>query len=220
MTKKNLIIFGTGSFAEIATEYFNKYSDYIIVGYCCDSDNKKKETFLEKKVYIFEEILKKNTFKECYFFVAIGYSKSNAIREKFYLHLKKENKKTASFIHPSVDTWKTNTLGEHLFILENNIIQPYVSIEDNTILWSGNHIGHHTKIGKNNFISSQVVISGHCDIGDNCFFGVNSTIFDQTKISNFSTIGAGSLIKKNTQINDVYAKSPTKKLKNISSSKN
>ena len=215
MKKKKLIIFGTGAYAEVATEYFNKYSNYQIIGYCCDYDNKHENDFLGKEVYVFEEILKKKILKECYFFVAIGYSKSNTIREKFYLHLKKENRNIASFIHPSVNIWKTNRLGDHLFILENNTIQPYVSIEDNTILWSGNHIGHHTKIGKNNFISTHVVISGYCEIGDNCFFGVNSTTYDQVKISNFSTIGAGSLIKKNTQINDVYAKSPTKKLKKI-----
>ena len=34
-------------------------------------------------------------------------------------------------------------------IMEHNTIQPYVTIGENTILWSGNHVGHHTQIGKN-----------------------------------------------------------------------
>jgi acyl-[acyl carrier protein]--UDP-N-acetylglucosamine O-acyltransferase len=66
-------------------------------------------------------------------------------------------------------------IGENCFIFEDNTIQPFVRIEDNVILWSGNHIGHHSTIKSHNFISSHVVVSGQCTIEPNCFIGVNST---------------------------------------------
>ena len=59
-------------------------------------------------------------------------------------------------------------------IMEHNTIQPYVTIGENTILWSGNHVGHHTQIGKNVFIASHAVISGSVIVGENSFIGVNA----------------------------------------------
>ena len=60
--------------------------------------------------------------------------------------------------------------------------EPFVTIADNVVLWSGNHIGHHSTIGANCFISSHVVVSGFCRIGEACFMGVNSTVSNNTNI--------------------------------------
>ena len=87
-------------------------------------------------------------------------------------------------------------IGENCFILEDNTIQPFTSVGNNTILWSGNHIGHHSKIGNNCFISSHVVISGNCIVGDNTFISVNSSIADRTNIGKSCFIGMGVNITK------------------------
>ena len=70
--------------------------------------------------------------------------------------------------------------------MEENVVQDFVDIGNNNILWSGNHIGHHTWIGDHNFISSHVIISGNCEIGDNNFFGVNSCIGDEVTVGNYN----------------------------------
>ena len=77
----------------------------------------------------------------------------------------------ASYVSPRAFVWRNVKLGEHCFIFENNVLQPFVNIGDNVVLWSGNHIGHHSKIGDHCFVSSHVVVSGFCDIGANCFLG-------------------------------------------------
>lgn len=46
----------------------------------------------------------------------------------------------------------TDKIGENCFILEDNTIQPYVTIGNNCVLWSGNHIGHHGIIGDHIFL--------------------------------------------------------------------
>lgn len=110
----------------------------------------------------------------------------------------------ASFISPHAYVWQNCKIGEHCFIFENNVIQPFVEIGDNVILWSGNHIGHHSKIGNHCFISSHVVISGFCDIGESCFFGVNSTVANNLTIGNDCLIGAGVLLAKNVADGALY----------------
>ena len=100
--------------------------------------------------------------------------------------------------------WPNVRFGEHCFVFEDNTVQPFVTLGDDVVLWSGNHIGHHTRIGSHNFFSSHVVISGSVVVGDRCFFGVNSTVRDNIVIEDENIIGAGALITKNTKRQDVY----------------
>ena len=41
-----------------------------------------------------------------------------------------------------------------------------------------------------------MTLSGHCTVGDSCWFGVNSTIKDATTIEQGSLIGAHSYVNK------------------------
>ena len=97
--------------------------------------------------------------------------------------------------------------------LENNTLQPFVEIQDNVVLWSGNHIGHHSIIRNNCFLSSHVVISGHCDIGENAFFGVNSTVANNIKIASDNFISMGASISKQTDEDGFYTGNPAEKRK-------
>ena len=91
------------------------------------------------------------------------------------------------------------------------MIQPFVKIGNNVVVWSGNHIGHHAVIGDHCFITSHVVISGGTVIGDSCFLGVNATIRDHITIAPSTVIGAGAIIMKDTQEEDVYIAPKTEK---------
>jgi UDP-3-O-[3-hydroxymyristoyl] glucosamine N-acyltransferase len=107
-------------------------------------------------------------------------------------------------VHSSVVSWPESSIGENVFVFEDNTIQPFVTIRDDTILWSGNHVGHHSSIGAHCFITSHVVISGNCTVGDYSFLGVNATVRDGVRIGARNIVGPGSLILKNTQDAQVF----------------
>ena len=85
------------------------------------------------------------------------------------------------------------------------MIQPFVRIGSNVILWSGNHVGHHSRIGDHCFIASHVVISGGVTIGEETFVGVNATFRDGVTVGPRNVIGAGALIMKDTAEGEVYS---------------
>jgi len=192
---KNLLIFGNTELAEVSYFYFDKFSDYNIKGFVVDEEYFDSKKFLGKNNYVTSEITNNNFKNDNNIFLAIGYSKNNLIRTEKYNYFKKSGFNFASFISDKSSIF-TNLIGENCFILEDNTIQPFTSVGNNTILWSGNHIGHHSKIGNNCFISSHVVISGNCIVGDNTFIGVNSSIADRTNIGKSCFIGMGVNITK------------------------
>ena len=67
-------------------------------------------------------------------FLWLLYHKMNRTRESIYKEIKSLGYKLASFCHPHVHIWDNIKIGENTFIFEDNTIQPFVEIDDNTIL--------------------------------------------------------------------------------------
>ena len=137
-------------------------------------------------------------------YVAIVYTELNRLRTRLARAAKAMGYALASYISPHAFVWRNVRLGEHCFIFENNVVQPFVTLGDNVVLWSGNHIGHHSRIRDNAFISSHVVISGFCDVGENCFLGVNATLANNVTLGKDCWIGPGVVIARNTNDGELY----------------
>jgi UDP-3-O-[3-hydroxymyristoyl] glucosamine N-acyltransferase len=96
-------------------------------------------------------------------------------------------------------------IGDNCFVFEANVIQPFVTIGNDVVLWSGNHIGHDVTIEDHVFIASHVVVSGNATIGARSFVGVNATFRDGVTVAPDCVIGAGASIMKDTVRGGVYA---------------
>lgn len=216
MENNKLIIVGDSVFAQIASEYFTHDSPYQVVAFSVEKAFLKKEKLLGLPVVPFEDLEKLFSPSEHKVFVAIAYRELNRVRTRLYLQVKKKGFPIISYLSSKAFVWKNAEIGENCFIFENNVIQPFVKIGNNVILWSGNHIGHHSVIRDNCFISSQVVVSGFCEIGENCFLGVNCCLADGLKIARDCIIGAGAVVIKNTEPGKVYVGNPAKPLEKSS----
>lgn len=201
---KKLIIVGSGETGLIAYEYFQFDSEYEVVAFSVNEQYINETTINCLPVLPFETLEKKYNPNEYEVYVAISSGKLNRNRTKVYKEAKLKGYKCASYISSKAFVWRNVEIGENCFIFENNTLQPFVKIENNVTLWSGNHIGHNTTIKDNCFISSHCVISGFCEVGENSFLGVNCTIENNTKIAKDNFIGAGALIQKDTNEKDFY----------------
>ena len=203
MQKKRLLIFGLGQAAELAFFYFKSDSDYSVEAFSVDKAYLKNDQFCGLPVIAFEEIQNKFPPSEFEMFIALGYSEINAIRKKKYLAAKQKGYTLPSYISSRATIFDANNIGDNCFVLENNTIQPFVTIGNNVTLWSGNHIGHHSKVEDHVFVASHAVISGGVKIGSKSFIGVNATLRDNISIGEGCVIGAGALVNKNIRSNYV-----------------
>jgi len=220
--KKPLVIFGTGDIAQLAHFYFSTDSEYEVVAFTVDAAYRTETTFFGLPVIAFEEISKHYAPEQYELFVALSYSKLNAVRKEKYLAGKALGYRIASFISSRATVLNERRIGENCFIFEDNTIQPFVTIGNNVTLWSGNHIGHHAIIKDHCFIASHVVVSGGVEIGEQCFIGVNATLRDHIKIGERCVIGAGALLLADAEPEGVYvgtaterSKVPSTRLRNI-----
>jgi sugar O-acyltransferase (sialic acid O-acetyltransferase NeuD family) len=195
---RKLVIYGAGLIGEVAAFFFRKDSDYEVAAFTNATAFITSDHFDGLPIVPFETIQESHPPADYDLFIALGYAKTNQIRQARFLEAKAMGYTCATYIS-SRATYFDNTVGENCFILENNVIQPFVTIGNNVTLWSGNHIGHHSKIRDHCFISSHVVVSGGCDIGENCFLGVNSTIRDNVTLGRFVVMSPGSVVMKDCE---------------------
>lgn len=195
---RKLVIVGDSAFAEIAYEYFTADSEYEVVAFSVEEAYLKKSSLFALPVVPFETLETGYDPASHDVFVAATYGQLNRLRTRLANQAKQKGYRLASFVSPLAFVWKNVELGEHCFIFENNVVQPFVRIGPNTVLWSGNHIGHHSVIGANCFVASHVVISGFVEVGDNCFLGVNVTLANNIRIGKDNWVGPGVVLSKDT----------------------
>lgn len=202
---RDVIIFGTGVYAEVAYVYLTKDSPHNVVAFTVHEQYRKSDTLLGLDIVPFEELRKTYPPEQYAMLIAVGFSGVNKTRENLYNLCKSQGYELITYINSKAMHWGEFEVGDNCFILEANVIQPFVKIGNNVTLWSGNHIGHHASIGNHCFVASHAVISGQVKIGDYTFVGVNTTFRDGVKVGQSCVIGAGAMVMQDTQDKDVLA---------------
>src|SRR5262245_55999388 len=199
-----LVIFGASDIARLAHFYFSTDSEHEVVAFAVDAEYRQADTFLGLPLLPLDAVPAAYPPADYKMFVAISYAQVNRLRAAKYAQMKALGYELVSYISSRCTYLATDPPGDNCFILEDNTVQPFVRIGSDVTLWSGNHIGHDATIGDHCFVSSHVVISGHVTIEQGCFLGVNATLRNGITIGEFSVIGAGALIMKDTRPQTVH----------------
>lgn len=206
-----VIIFGVMDFAELAHFYLCHDSEHEVVAFCVDRAYLPNEPqFKALPVVAFEDVETLYPPSEYVFFAPMSPNKMNQVRTDVVAAIKNKGYSLISYVSSKATVFG-NPIGENCFILEDNTIQPFVTIGNNVVLWSGNHIGHHSSIGDNVTITSHVVVSGHCKIDAFSFFGVNATLRDGIHIAEGTFVAMACAVTADTEPWSVYKGNPAEK---------
>lgn len=212
-----VIIFGVQDFAQLAKFYLQHDSEHEVVAFSVHQRYLPEQpTFEGLPVIAFENVEKTYAPSEFRFFAPMSPSRMNRLRESVYQQIKQKGYELISYISSKSNIFEGVPIGDNCFILEDNTIQPFTSIGNNVVLWSGNHIGHHSVIKDHVSFTSQVVLSGHCVVESFSFFGVNATIRDRIHVAEGSFIAMAAAVTRDTQPWGVYKGNPAQKGETLS----
>jgi len=215
-----VVIFGLRDTAELAHFYLVNDSDHEVVAFCVNREYLTQPEFKGLPVVALEEVENSYPPDTHQFFVPMTAKHMNRDREHAYNDVKTRGYGCISYVSSYATVFPGAQIGENCFILEDNTIQPFTSIGNNVVLWSGNHIGHHGVISDHVFFTSHVVLSGHCTVDSYCFFGVNSTIRDGLHIAEGTFVAMGACVTRDTEPWGVYKGLPAKKTPEASTALN
>jgi sugar O-acyltransferase (sialic acid O-acetyltransferase NeuD family) len=206
-----LIIIGNSEIAAMALEYFRHDSSYEPVAFAVDSGFVTSPEFRGLPVVALDRAIEMYPPGDVAAFVAIGDGRLNRIRMTMYDRVCQMGYKLASYVSSAAFVWHNVVIGKNCFILEHNVLQPFVNIGNNVTLWSGNHIGHRSVIEDHTFVSSHVVVSGLCTIGARSFLGVNATLAHGVRLGADNYVAMSASIGTSTEDDGIYRGSPAER---------
>jgi sugar O-acyltransferase (sialic acid O-acetyltransferase NeuD family) len=201
---KKMIIFGAGSLARLAYIHFSNEGHYEVAAFTVNAEYLDDKRIFDLEVVAYEGIERTYPPEAFSMFVAVGYRKANKARATIYDDCKVKGYDLVSCLSAQVNRKDYVQTGDNCLIMPNVIIQPFVEIGNDVIIWEGSYIGYQSRIGDHSYIAPAAVIAGNVEIGRYCFVGANSTIKDGLVIAPECVIGAGAVILKDTERGRVY----------------
>lgn len=201
---KKIIIYGNNEFAKLLKYYIETDSDKNVEGFVVDEKYITEQYIQGIQVVPFEKCEIYYPQDKYEILIGVGYSKMNTIREEIFKKCKNKGYNISSYVHSTAKISDNVKLGEGNIILEDTLIQPFTKIGNGNLIWYKVAIGHDSLIGDFNTFTGMSSISGIVNVGNNCFIGNNATVKDKIKIANYTLIGAGTYINKDTDEYGVY----------------
>lgn len=203
---KKLCIIGSGGFAKEVYSYL----PYTVSLYESTFDSVECFIDCEEK----PDVMGIKVMPMCYFnpsihiaCIAVG---SPLIKKKIVEELPTDTE-YATIIHRTAIVGPNVSFGRGSIICPNCTITVDVRIGDFCTLNLNTTIGHDSVIG-NYFTSSPGVhISGSCFIGDQVYFGTNSTVNEKKIITDNVTIGSNACVVKSINETGTYVGIPARK---------
>jgi sugar O-acyltransferase (sialic acid O-acetyltransferase NeuD family) len=202
----NLVIIGTGDFAEVACKYLSV--SYRIVAFSVEAAYQTQAHFMGVPVIAFEDLYRDRVPAGTQVFVAIGPSRSNSVRERIFIETINRGFSCIRFVHPNATICDSVRIGANCFIFPGVVVEPFVTLGDNCILWSNSTVAHHSTIESHTFLAPGAMVSGRSTIERNCFLGINCTVRDNVLVGAGSIIGAGAVVKSNVVAGSVLSAKP------------
>ena len=208
----NIVIAGAGTYGAVYHHYLEELNQYKIFGYVDDNPEKIGRYFSDLPI-----ICKTTDFQKLKehdvegVFCPIG---NNKIRRKLLRQYLDYGFHVPNYIHNSVIIPNDIKIGQGVYILPGSIIMPFVEIRDFVMISMGVKVAHHTILDEGAFLSTGANIGANINFGECAFAGIGSTVTTGVeRIGRYSTIGAGAVIIKNIDDNQVFAGNPGRLLK-------
>lgn len=209
--RKVLIFGGIGAASTIAGAMLDAekrcgYKEYSFSGYINDKDNIEKIGDFPVVGGLSDiEKLIKNDF---YFIYTIYKIDGMHERVDLFRSLGIPQDRLATFIHPNT------FIAPDVEIDSGCVVMPYVTISSgaklglNCRLMSGAMLGHDTILKAHSFLAARSCLGSHIVAGTASYFGLNSTVNGKLLIADYSVIGMGAVVTKNTEHHGVYVGNP------------
>lgn len=213
---KKVLIFGCGTFAAMIRRFIARYTDWDTLAFVADASYCNADSFEGLPLVSFDDIAIRYPPREVEVVAAIGYKGMAIGRKDAFLRLKAAGYAMPNLIHPSAFV-ECDEIGEGNLILEQCDICFGSKMGNCNLFWGGAMLSHDTAIGSFNTFA-RADFGGFCRVGDNCFFGLNSTVKDHVHVADFTFVGPCCYIAQDTAPRSVYLERGTKPMVGLESS--
>jgi sugar O-acyltransferase (sialic acid O-acetyltransferase NeuD family) len=205
---RQLLILGTGTFAEEIADVVSEIPGVIVTGFVENMDRRLCEKKLGNLPIFWVDQLS-HISKDHEVICGLG----TTHRYRYINQVRKYNVTFVTLVHPSSRISQKSSMGEGTFISSGATIAAYTKLGRHVNVNRGVLIGHHTHIGSFVTIGPGANIAGNSRIGDRTYIGMGALVLDHISVGSHSIVGAGAVVTKNVPDNVQVVGIPAKIVK-------
>ena len=209
---KKLWMYGAGGHAKVIYEIIESCTDFEVVGFFDDNEQRSGENFLGYRLITDISSLKQQNKNKgiSKIFLSLG---DNVTREKIAGKL--QGFEFPIIIHSNVVLARDVKIGCGTVVMPGVVIEPGAIIGEHCIINNGSIIGHGSRIADFCHISGNAVISGEVVVGKSTLVAIGACITPQVKIGEQCIIGAGAVISRNISNGATMLGNPARNMVNF-----
>jgi sugar O-acyltransferase (sialic acid O-acetyltransferase NeuD family) len=127
---------------------------------------------------------------------SIGVCTPASARHGVFARFKERGYGFCTVIHPSAVISSDTTLAEGVQIMAGVVLQPGVSVAENTIINTRAAVDHDCRIGAHVHLAPGVTLSGGVTVGEGVHIGTGAVVIQGVTIGAGATIAAGAVVVK------------------------
>ena len=195
---KKYVIFGDTAFAEEMYLIISEEGKDSVAAFTNKKEYRTRNNVLGVPVYATTE-LEDHIGKDFEVLIAYGYVRMNNLREKVYNECLSFGWRIGSYVSIH-STCFTESIGEGTVVWPNCYIGPNVKIGRCNIIQASCTLPHDNELGDFNYLAPGVVMGGRSIVKNHCFIGLNSTVKSEVCLNDYSLIGCGCNMLKDSEI--------------------
>ena len=201
---KPFILFGAGQFADyvqciLEEALGEKVAAFTVNGQYMDQNADQKNSL---PLVPFEHVADDYPPEQYCMALAFLGGEMFAAREKVFWECRRMGYELPNIIHPSVIN-HSQKMGVGNIVGAATVFEPFCCIGDANVFFDISLIPHNGKAGSFNLFSTNITPCGNSVIGNHCFIGAGSIIGNYVKLADYTLVGAGANVMKDTNPYDV-----------------
>lgn len=206
-----VVIYGTGTQAELTHYFFTHDSEHEVVAFCVDAAyfDPQQPTLLGFPVVSLADLPTLFSPASYQLHIALGH---NSRRAQAFAAVQALGYSCINYISTRALTWPNLVVGQNVFLDPSTQLHPFVTVGDNTIL-GGTQVGHHAVV-ESDVMATSCIVGAKCRIGSGSYLGLHCVIREGVTIGKNNLIGACAYVDHDTEDNAVYS-GPASKKRNV-----
>tara|TARA_B100000315_G_C14572621_1_gene586375 strand:- start:1684 stop:2364 length:681 start_codon:yes stop_codon:yes gene_type:complete len=221
MNKRIIIIGGEGNGGVVAAcieDMRENYSDskYEVLGFLNDFE------LVDRRIKNYPIMGKTETVKDYFedesilFMYAIHPVGHGSLRIGLFEKIGIPEEKLATVIHPSAFVANNTKIEPGVMIMSNCYVGPAACIKKCALVMANSIVGHNTTVGAFCHLSAGSVTSSYVELGTASDVALNATVVDKVKIGKYAVVGAGAMVIKDVNEEDVVVGNPARVIRKAS----
>ena len=137
--------------------------------------------------------------------VAAGHLQVNRVRASLCEELEACGYRLLRYVATTATCWQASQVGErNVLILDRAVVAPFATVGDDVVLNTCN-VNHDVVIEDHSFVATGATIGGEAFVGAYSFIGLNAVVRSGVRIAPRTVVGAGAVVKRDTQEGDVLS---------------